>query len=75
MVIQVWHISLDHPGLIAHLIWRSKEVATLVATMLPLVSLAQFFDQGGAVLAGILRSRGKQVGVNLFQISFRLLSN
>ena len=41
---------------------------TLVADMLPLVALAQAFDQCGAVLSGILRARGKQVRVKPFQI-------
>ncbi|KAF8553601.1 mate-domain-containing protein, partial [Imleria badia] len=44
-------------------------VVTLVAAMLPLVSLAQLVDQCGAVLSGILRSRGKQTLGALINIS------
>ncbi|KAG6380107.1 MATE efflux family protein [Boletus reticuloceps] len=44
-------------------------VVALVAAMLPLVALAQFFDQCGAVLSGILRSRGKQTLGALINIS------
>ena len=38
-----------------------SEVVTLVASILPLVSLFQVFDGNAAVTAGILRARGKQV--------------
>ncbi|KIK23952.1 hypothetical protein PISMIDRAFT_678674 [Pisolithus microcarpus 441] len=37
------------------------EVVNLVAAVLPLVALVQIFDDAGAVVAGILRARGKQV--------------
>ncbi|KAI9569367.1 mate-domain-containing protein [Boletus coccyginus] len=46
-----------------------SEVVTLVAATLPLVALAQVFDQCGAVLSGILRSRGKQTLGALINIS------
>lgn len=54
------------PARITHRNYFPQEVVTLVAATLPLVALAQVFDQCGAVLSGILRSRGKQVSVKLF---------
>ena len=58
------------PAKITHRIYVPQGVVTLVADMLPLVALAQAFDQCGAVLSGILRSRGKQVRVEPLQILY-----
>ncbi|KAI6112391.1 MATE efflux family protein [Pisolithus thermaeus] len=44
-----------------HLFNDDPEVLNLVAAVLPLVALVQIFDDTGAVVAGILRARGKQV--------------
>jgi len=53
----------------AYMFNSDPAVVMLVAAMLPLVSLAQLFDQIGAVLSGILRSRGKQTLGALINIS------
>jgi len=58
------------PAKIAHRIYFPQEVVTLVAAILPLVALAEVFDQCSTVLSGILRSRGKQVCVKPFQILY-----
>jgi Na+-driven multidrug efflux pump len=46
---------------------------TLVASILPLVGLFQFFDGTAAVTGGILRARGKQVVHNPFACLFVLI--
>lgn len=49
------------------------EVVTLVASIMPLLSLFQVFDSMSGVTGGILRARGKQfVGaiLNLRQVCF-----
>ena len=58
------------PAKITHQIYVPQAVVTLAADILPLVALAQSFDHCGAVFSGILRSRGKQVCVESFQILY-----
>ncbi|KAN0094813.1 MatE domain containing protein [Tylopilus felleus] len=52
-----------------HMFNSDPAVVSLVAAMLPLVALTQLFDQCGAVISGILRSRGKQTLGALINIS------
>jgi len=74
----------DDPGMgymtrilakITHRIYFPQEVVTLVAAILPLVALAQVFDQCAAVLSGILRSRGKQVCQTVSDLVSNIPSN
>ncbi|KAG1735591.1 mate-domain-containing protein [Suillus paluster] len=53
----------------AHIVNDDPEVATLVASILPLVAIFQIFDGITAVSGGILRAQGKQVIGALLNLS------
>ncbi|KAJ7145135.1 multidrug Oligosaccharidyl-lipid polysaccharide flippase [Mycena crocata] len=53
----------------AYMFNEDPAVGTLVATLLPLVGLFQFFDGVATVTGGILRARGKQVIGALLNLS------
>ncbi|KAJ7233732.1 mate-domain-containing protein [Mycena haematopus] len=53
----------------AHLFTYDPPVVALVAAVMPLVALLQFFDATSGIMGGVLRARGKQVTGALLNLS------